>query len=159
MSIYLQLPNVKGNVKTQGYEGWIELEDIELASITTPAIMDVGAKLDPFGHKPRFGQVLLVKRMDPSSNIFFEAAHNRKVFDKVNVVYVSSGRPLTTYAKTELSNVIVTHYSESHSGEWPMDVITLAYSKIERSYIPHDDNNKPGTQHVTGYDIERATRL
>lgn len=159
MSIYLQLPHAKGNVKIQGYEGWVELEDIELASITTPATMEIGTKMDPYGHKPYFGQVILVKRMDPTSNIFFEAAHNRKRFDKVTVAYVSSGHPVTTYAKTELSNVIVTHYSERHSGEWPLDLISLAYDKIERSYIPHNDDNKPGNQHVTGYDLERATRL
>ena len=66
---------------------------------------------------------------------------------------------MTTFAKTELSNVVVTHYSESHSGEWPLDLISLAYDKIQRAYIPHDDNNKPGAQHVTGYDLEAATRL
>ena len=89
MSIYLQLPNTKGNVKLQDYEGWIELEDIELASITNPATMEIGTTFDPHGHKPRFGQVTLVKRMDPSSNAFFEAAHSRKHFDKITIAYVS----------------------------------------------------------------------
>ena len=97
--------------------------------------------------------------MDKSSPAFFEAVHSCTVFPSIELHYVRSGSPVKTFAKTKLSDVVVTHYAERHCGEGlPIESIRLSYAEIERIFVPHEANNESGSQIVTGYNLKTATK-
>jgi hypothetical protein len=62
MAIYMQLPGIQGPVTTKGYEGWIQISDLEFGGIQNGMQMQLGKQMDRFNQQPNFGQVVLVCR-------------------------------------------------------------------------------------------------
>ncbi|MCK4869946.1 MAG: type VI secretion system tube protein Hcp [Gammaproteobacteria bacterium] len=160
MGIYLKVPGANGDVTTKGYEGWIELFDVDFGGITNPTKMRIGQSQSRMHTFPAFGQLTIIKQLDKSSVHFFEAAHSGKVFPQLDIHYVSTGNELFTYAKTTLKDASISHYADSFKGqgEMPEELIRLAYTHIERTFVPRDANNKPGSQLVWGYDLVTAQK-
>ena len=161
MAIYLKIPNVNGDVSTQNFKQWIAVNDIEFSGINKPITLRVGETMDRNTSFPTFSHITFLKHFDTSSTALFQAAHTSETFDKVEFNFVSSGNNPTVYGKLILHNVVVTHYGNKHSAEAvrPKELITLAYTQIEQTFIPHDNNNKTGSPLITGYDLEKAKKL
>jgi type VI protein secretion system component Hcp len=161
MAIYLKVPDVKGNVSTTKFENWIEIHDVEFGGITNPVSMRVGSVTDRNASAPRFGQVTLLKSTDQSSTDFFEAAHDGTVFKEMEFNYVSSGSEPTVYGKLTLTDAMVTYFADKHheAADKPLELIRLAYTQIKKTVIPRDSKNKLGSPLITGYDIEKASKL
>lgn len=158
MAIYLKADDIKGSVSTNGYKNWIHINELEFAGIANPTRIKVGQAMDRNLSQPNFGQVIFMKPMDSSTVAFFEAAHSGKVFKQMEFDYVSAGDQPKVYGKVVLSNAVVTHYSDKHSDslQRPMELIRVSYSKIEKTVIAQDVNNKPMSPMTTGYDLEQA---
>ncbi len=160
MSIYCRINEIKGNVTAKGYEGNIDLIDVDFGGIKTSAKMKVGQKMDRMMSSPNFHQVTIIKRLDKSSISFFEHAHSGKVIPQVDILYVTTGDPNFTYSKTTLKEVLISAYNDWHDGEnHPTELIRLAYTKIERTFTPRDQNNRPTSPLTTGYDLENAQQI
>lgn len=161
MSIFLHLDNVEGSVTAAGYENWIEVSDVTFPGVSSNLNMQVGKTIDRYASRPSFAPLVLLKPLDKSSTPLFEAAHNGNVFPTAEIHYASTGNPLFTYAKIILSNASITHYSERASahGSRPEEILRMAYSQIQRIYIPRGPENQQGSPLITGYDIEQAKSM
>jgi len=161
MSIYMQIPGVQGNVQAEGYQGWIELNDVDFSGVSNPIRMDVGKAVDRNAGRPSFGQVSLLKTQDGSSIKLYEAAHSNKVFPQAEIHYVTTGSQLFAFAKMKLSNVAVSHYSEKFDSDKsrPDEVVRLTYTQMERTTIPRDSQNQAGSPMISGFDLEQAKQL
>lgn len=161
MTIYMKVPGADGAVNAKGHEGWIELSDVEFPGVSNSYRIEVGKVSDRFNAAPQFRQIRIQKFMGEASTQLFEAVHTAKVFPKVDIHYVSGGSQLNTYAKLTLHDAMFTHYSDCFDGEGhrPQEVLRIAYSKIERTYIPYSNTGNAGSPSVTGYDLENATQM
>jgi len=157
MEIYMKIPNVPGHVTTQGYKDWIKVYDVEFGGVKNGARMTVGKMCDRVSNYPRFSQISLLKPMDKSSTKLFTAAHSAEVFPSLELNYVTTGKDPSAYSKIKLSDVIISHYSEYMGEEgYPEELLMISYSKIERTYIPREANNQPGSPMTVGYDLEQG---
>jgi len=156
----MKVPGVKGGVNARGYENWIALADVEFAGVSSHVPMTIGEARDQFGGYPHFGQVSLLKEMDQASHHFFEAVHSRKVFDDVEIHYVTTGSPNEAYAKIHLKNAMITHFADRHSAisKHPLEAVQIAYTQIQRTFVPRDAKNNMQTPLITGYDLETAAK-
>jgi type VI protein secretion system component Hcp len=162
MAIYLKVPSVTGGVTTQGFKGWIEVDDLDGPSVSSHVKMKTGSAVNRYSSTPQFEHITFIKVQDGSSNDFFAATHNGTVFSTVEFNYVSTGTAPVVYSKLVLYNAMITSYSERHSGSstgQPQELITLAFTKMEKTFIPRDGANQSGSPSTTGYDIENAKRL
>ncbi len=161
MAIYLKSSALKGSVTAKGFENCIECLDADFAGVSRPTSMSVGKSMDRYNTTPSFGEITLVKYMDKSSIAFFEYAHNTKVIPELEIHYVITGDTPQTYSKTILKNAIVSHYREykhQHQKQ-PIELINIAYTEMERSYIARNPDNTMATPLSTGYNLERAEKL
>ena len=161
MAIYMKISGVTGSVTTKGYEGAIEVSELDFAGVKVPMQMMVGKAVNRALSEPHFGQVSIIKNLDKSSNAFFEAAHNGQAFASLEFDYVSTGATPVQYSKIMLTNAMVSHYSEQNVGsatEMPKEVIRFCYTKISRTFVPRDSTGQAGSPLTTGYDIEQATQ-
>ncbi len=161
MALYLKMDGAQGAVTAKGFEGQIELQDVEFAGVSNSVHMQVGQKLDRFNTKPSFGQVALLKHLDASSQVFFEAAHSGKVIPSIDISTVQTGDPNFMVAKLTLKDVVVTHYSDKQSDGTgkPLELVGLAYTQMQRTYVPRGSDGAAGSQSVSGFDVETATKL
>jgi type VI secretion system secreted protein Hcp len=157
MEIYMKIPNVQGHVTTQGYKDWIKVYDVEFGGVKNGAKMTVGKMSDRISTYPNFSQISLIKPMDKSSTKLFTAAHSAEVFPSLELHYVTTGKDPSAYSKIKLSDAIINHYSEYMSEEgYPEELLTISYSKMERTYIPRAADNQAGSPMTVGYDLEQG---
>lgn len=160
MGIYLKVPGVNGLVHTQNYQGWIQLNSCQFGGVSNPTQMTVGKDGDRYITYPFFEQIVLHKNMDISSISLFEAVSTGKVFPQIEIVYVTTGNPVMVYAKTILHHATFTHYQESNgNGGLPEEILSVAYTKIERTYIPRDEHNAIQSPATTGYDLPKGQKM
>jgi type VI secretion system secreted protein Hcp len=162
MAIYLKIPSTSGNVTTEGFKNWIEVSDIEFSGVSAPVNMQIGNSINRNSSRPKFGEVTIIKNQDQSSNVLFDAVHSGQSFDQVEFNYTSTGSQSVVYGKLILTNAMVTHYSDSHHGDaqgTPQEIVRFAYTKMQRTVVPRDATNKPGSPNSAGYDLEKATKI
>ncbi len=161
MALYLKMDGAQGAVTDKGFECQIELQDVEFAGVCNSVQMQVGQKLDRFNTKPKFGQVAILKYLDASSQVFFEAVHSGKVIPSLDISTVQTGDPSFLISKLTLKNVAVTHFSDKQSdgSGKPLEMIGISYTQMQRTYVPRGSDGTAGSQSVSGFDVEAATKL
>ncbi len=161
MPVYLEIPEIRGSVTTEGYKDFIQLEAVESGGVSNYVDMTVGETLSRFSSRPDFEHLSFIKVMDDSSPYLSSAVTDAEVFSHVTLHYVSLGAPPHfTYSTTTLSNVAPCYYKDvSFEGAKPRELIVFAYSKIERSFMPRDRDNEILAKYVAGYDLEAGSKL
>lgn len=155
----MKATNMKGNVTTKNYQDWIECLDCQFEGISNTINQDIGNDMDRVLNHPIFGKFLISKLLDTSSISFFEHAHTRKSITEIDIHYVNNSDPIFTYAKIHLKNALVNHYSDTSSlgiHAKPRELIILAYTSIEKTYIPQNPDNSPGSPIVSGFDLSQG---
>ena len=151
----MKLKGIDGEVSAKGYERWIELYDIDFGGLHIPMDNVVGKNQNRVNSKPRLGDITITKPLDTSSTRLFDRAHDAQSFPEVEIHYVTNGNPPIKYASYILHNVLLSNYSERHtgSGDRPIEMLALNYLKIEKTYIPRGSDNQPKNPMIIGYDL------
>jgi type VI secretion system secreted protein Hcp len=153
-----QTPKIKGNVTTKGFEGWIELSNIDFSakrSITTR----IGHQTDRETGIPRISEITLVKNVDKSSPYLFEALLNGTSMDKVTISVCKNGSNAKVSSQYILHDVMVSYYEEQVDGaseNGGQDHVNLNFTKIEKRYTPYDNQGNAQSAVSTGYDLSTA---
>ncbi len=159
MSIFMQIKGVKGNVTTKGYEGWIQLRSFD-NGVKRNITSQVGRVTDREGAKPSFQEIEVTKNIDLSTPALYQDACEGTSIPVVEIHVCSTGAELSPYAKYKLNNVVISRYNEVVLGEeHPFEIIGLNFTKIEKTYISRDSQNKPQSPVTFGYDLETAKKL
>ena len=161
MSIYMKIATLNGGVTDSQYQGAIALQDFRFGGITNHVESGLGKENDRINTAPSIKQIWISKQSDASSIDLFQATHQGRVFKTVEIDFVSTGKIPFMYEKIKLSNVIIGHFSVEHdeTAQAPMEFMSLAYTSIERTYVPRDRENKAGSPVTSGYDIAKVTSL
>ncbi len=152
--IYMKVPEMPGNVTTQGYEKWIALQSFDFA-IRNHLPMQVGKVADRDSSYPAPTELAITKILDKSSNKFFEASCSHKVVGTVEIHVCTTGSKATPYMKYTLDNVMVGdyHHAVGANGK-PTELVGLNYTKMTLSYIEQNAQGQAAAPFVSGYDLE-----
>lgn len=162
MAIYMKLDSITGNVTTEGYSDWIDCIDLNFAGISSHIQQHIGNDMDRVVNHPHFGDVSIVKFIDRSSIALFEHAHSRKAFKQLEIHSVNTSDPIFTFSKLLLKDAIIRHYSEfssNHLSAKPRERIVFSYTAIEKTYIPKNPDNSPGSPIISGYDLSQGEAM
>ena len=157
MTIYMQIPNVKGNVSADNYTGWIELGAIQFGA-SRSLIQTVGKTTDRSSAHPSIKQIEITKQLDKASHELLKNVLVGNSLGTVNihVCRISNGAVLP-YAKYSLEKTMVSNYQEVIGSDGaPQERITLSFTKLERAYIPMDQGGREQSPLIMGYDLETA---
>ncbi len=159
MALFMKINSMKGNVTSQGYEGWIQLTSMD-NGVKRNINTNVGKTTDREGTKPSFQEIEITKDIDSSTPGLYQYACEGDALTEVEIHACSTGQSLSPYAKYKLSNVIVSSYHEAVFGEeHPFEKLTLNFTKIQKTYISRDSQNKPQSPTTFGFDLEKAKKL
>lgn len=143
MAAYIKFDGVDGECKDKDHANWSDLESFT-QGISKPGLGT--------GATRRRGDVILedvvcTKEIDKSSPKLAEAVCKGRVFPKVEIhvtaSYTDSGR--VTYYSYELTNVLVSSYNISGSGQAeqvPTEDFTLNFEEIKVTYTENDEKGK-----------------
>lgn len=165
MAIYMQIQGIDGNVTTQGYQNWIELESFNF-SVQRKLNTQPGRISNREGSKPSVSEVDVSKRLDKSSSLLFGEATVGTAKPTVNIHFVTTSSSPQPYLEYTLSNVIVSAHAinyehvepseDSGTETYPLENVSLNFDKIEMKVIPFDQNHKPQSPIPAGYDLNQA---
>jgi len=167
MAMYMQIQGIDGDVTSKNYQNWINLEGFDF-SVLRKLNTQPGRIADREGSRPSVSEVVIQKRTDKSSPLLFSEACTGVAKPTVKIVFCTTSGSLSTYLEYTLSNVIISGYkidaSETtadgdHSGthgQYPQEIVTLNFDKIEMKFTPYDDKHKAQSPIPAGYDLKQA---
>lgn len=156
--IYMSTSGVQGNVTDKNYQNWIEIESLNF-SVSRSVSNRLGNMSDRHQSSPQFSEVEIIKSADRASNEFFLSTCQGDLFNKIEIHLCSNGNDASPYMKYILSEVIVGEHAEfTEGGAKPREFLRLFYTEIEKTYIYHDQQNKPGAPNTVGFNLKTATR-
>ena len=156
MAIYMKYDGIDGAVTHEGYEKWIEVGSFQFGvgrGISTP----VGGAADRESSAPSISEVIVTKVMDAASTELFKQSTAGADGKKVEICFISTGDPGTTYAQYTLEDTLISGYSVSSGGDRPSESISLNFTKVMFEMTSHDDKNKADSPIRVSYDLATAT--
>jgi type VI secretion system secreted protein Hcp len=157
MSIYLQIPNIDGDVTAKGHEQWIQLQSMQF-QIARHLKTQPGRVTDREGARPELTPIRIVKQMDKTTPLIFSEACAGKAKPSLCIHLCTTNDSLSPYMEYTLSNVIFSGYHvETVEADYPSEQVVLSYDKIEMKYIPFDQNHKAQSPIPAAYDLKEAT--
>jgi type VI secretion system secreted protein Hcp len=78
----------------------------------------------------------------------------------VKIDFVLTGTTqLVPYYQFELTNVLISGFSMDSSGNRPIEMLSLNFTKVQFTDFEVTDKNDPGAPFRTGYDLELAQAI
>jgi type VI secretion system secreted protein Hcp len=153
MAIFMQYgSSIKGNVTTEGFANWIELNSLQWGTgraMTTPTSKATAREASA----PSISEVTVTKQLDPSSNGLFTDAVAGEMNTSCVIAFTTTTAGQTTeFLRYTLTNTGVSGYSVSSGGDRPTESLSLNFTKIEIKYSDMDSKNS-GTPNTVGYDL------
>jgi len=156
MSIYLKIPNIKGDVSDQHHKDWVQLLSWE-HGLSRNTRMQVGDMHNREIGIPVFGEFILTKKVDQATPHFFQQICSGKSLSTVTLEICDTQG---TYLKYQLSDVILTKREIMMTdGIQPYEMIHLSYSKIEETFTGRNAQHNPVAPVTSGYDLVEASYL
>lgn len=151
--VYLKISSIKGDVIAQGFTGDIHLSSLQFGvgrGISSPT----GGSTDREASVPTLSDLVITKQMDVSSSVFVKDLLGGQSIPTAEIFLTNNvnGHQFT-YTTITLSNVLISGYSTSSSGDNPTENISLNYEKISTEFIPQNSNGSPGQPITSCWDI------
>ncbi|MEM6933842.1 MAG: type VI secretion system tube protein Hcp [Pseudomonadota bacterium] len=142
MPIYMQIEGgkVEGESKDDGHEKWIDILSMSgaVSNNGTFAMGGGGGR-----GRSQLADLSVLVNEGKSSPGLFQACCDGTHFKDATLHFTKSGGAQEVYMKWELTNVLVSSYSISGSGEdVPTDSVTFNFEKIKYTYLEQDEKGK-----------------
>lgn len=172
MSIYLEIPGIKGSVTKKGYEDLIEISKFSWGLARSIKTRSGHIKNRESG-SPDIKEVRIEKLLDPSSVLLFGQAAYGKALPEVKIYASETGEDNPEFLRFTLRNVIISGYhiegesqntleaddKEAENSSTPTEVLTLNFDKIEMKYTPFDSEHNAQAPIHAGFDLETAEKV
>jgi type VI secretion system secreted protein Hcp len=155
MAIYMKYEGIEGEVTESAHDKWIEVNSFQFGvgrGMSSPT----GNAANREATQASVSEVTLTKLMDKASSKFFTESVTGGDGKDVELHFVATGNPSTTYAVYKLSNTLISGYSLSSGGDKPMESISLNFTKVEFEMTPHDTANSGEAPIRVSYDLATA---
>lgn len=165
MAIFMQIPNMNGNVSAKGHANKIEVKRVNM-DIVRKLTSTSGNAANREGSRPIVSPVTVVVEADAiAPNLFTQATTGGTINGEVNIQFTQTDDGLTAFLELELSKVIVSRYSLAPAidvngiidySARPELTLDLSPTKIQIKSIPTDADHKAGSPVIAAYDIATA---
>lgn len=146
-AIYMNLGDIEGEVTTEGYEGWIELDSFEcgIDNIQKHTSGEKGGTEDLNIGIGELQECTISKSMDSASAKLAQSAINGNSLGTAEIDFVeiageagaaTEGRPVC-YLKYKLDRVFIKSWSISgDADDRPTEEVAFYYNKVGFAYVP-----------------------
>lgn len=162
MAIYLKFGSVNGDVTTDGYSKWIEVNSCQFGAgrgISSPT----GSAARREASAPSLSEVVVTKQFDQTSNAMFEASTAGTKGTKAEIAFTRSGVGTSSGKQIELLRLtleesLISGFSMSSGGDRPSESISFNYTKIEFKYTPMAADGSTGDPVTSTFDLTKMTQ-
>ncbi len=150
MAIFLKLDGIPGSSTDSKFPDQIEMESFQWG-----AGIGVGSARggDRTTSEPSVSEITATKQLDKASEKLFKSLLNGDTITKgvISFVVASKGESVA-YASLELSDVIISGYSQSSGGDFPSESFSLNFSKFDWMFMGRDGTQAGTATHLI-YDL------
>jgi type VI secretion system secreted protein Hcp len=155
---FIKLTEINGPVTRKGLEKFIEVMSFSHGVSQSINMENAGGMA---GGKPVLSSISFMKRGDATSPLLFSAICGGKHFAEVVIwFFKSGGTNQVKFMEYKLTKVFIDSFQVSGSSggdDTPMESLSLAFQKIEISYLPQDEKGGVGKPVIAFYDVANAT--
>jgi type VI secretion system secreted protein Hcp len=154
MAVYMKYAAINGDVTTEGFTNYIELNSVQWG-MGRGVAMQSGSSQGRESSLPSLSEVTITKDYDVSSPELLKQALSGGA-QTVELVFVrtnKAGSGVDKYLDIKMTDVIMSGLSLSSGGDKPSESMSLNYSAITFTSVPMNDDGSPGTQTVTNFDL------
>lgn len=155
MALYMKFDdgNVKGDVTTEQYKDWINLNSFQFG-VGRGIAMSVGNMSNREVSLPSISEITITKMLDPASAMLMQHAMAKSEGVKVEIALVRTGsKEVDEVGKYLLEDVLISGFSVSSGGDQPAESLSLSFSKITVDLKGADKGGKNGQNIKVGYDL------
>ncbi|MDB6108580.1 MAG: hypothetical protein JWR69_330 [Pedosphaera sp.] len=156
-NIYLNIPGIKGESLTSGYQGQIAVSTFSEGINNTIAI---GTGSGTGSGKAAFADITIAKNLDSASTpMYLTCAQGSPLQNPVVLtVTKTTGTGEVAYYTLTLSNVFIKSISTTTTaGEGATENLVLTCGSIQWSYTPFNSTGQPGTPIVHNWSVLSQT--
>jgi type VI secretion system secreted protein Hcp len=142
---YVNFGDIKGEVTEKDHKDWVQVQSVTF-DVTQP--VSPGGRTTAGGataNAAEFSPVTIEKLIDKSSPKLFEAIVKGTHLAEVTIDYTrASGDSAIKYLEIKLKDVLVSGVSHraATGSDFPMEMISLTYGAIEKTYTQQDNTGK-----------------
>lgn len=155
---FMKLTGVDGPVTRKGLEKFIEVLSYSFGASQSISAEASGGMS---GGKPTISSMSLMKRTDATSPGLFATCCGGKHYPEVLIqLFKSGGTNQVKFLEYKLTKVFIESVQWSGSGggdDTPMESLSLAFQKIEMTYMPQDEKGGVGKPQIAMYDTANAS--
>lgn len=157
MAIYMDYQDVPGEVTTEGYSKWIELNSFQFG--IGRGVASAGGQSTRESSQASVSEIVVSKQTDGSSPKLFVESLTGELDNKVTIAMTRTAAGQTqTYMQYVLEGCGISGYSVSSGGDRPTESISLNFDKIEFKYFLVGDNLQ-GQAEGVGYNLATAKTM
>jgi type VI secretion system secreted protein Hcp len=145
-----------GDATETGFQGWITLTSLQFGTGRSIS-SNVGSTTNREAAPPVLSDVTVTKSLDASSSQLFRASVSLGQGDTVQIAATKTGSHGEAYLQYTLTDVIISSYSISTSGDRPTEHISISCAQFSMTTIMTDSANNPLNPVTTGYDLSKNT--
>ena len=152
MAIYMKFGSVNGNVTTEGFKNWIELNSFQFGVSRGVSSGAGGATRE--SSAPSISEIVVTKLFDVSSAKLYQDSVAGSFDTKVEIKMTTTTKTkVETYLTYELTDCGVSSYSQSTGGDNPVESLSLNFVKIMVTPTPLDQSGQIKKGDVVSYDL------
>ncbi len=150
MAIYLKMDGIKGSVTTKEFQDQIEIESFRWGADVTVSSAPGG---DRTASSASVSVISLTKKADKASEGLFKQLLMGESIAKSTITFTAQSQGLTfAYSTIELSDVILSSFHQSSSGDYPAESVVLNFAKFVYSFTGRDNKQSGSAMRFT-YDV------
>ena len=152
MAIYMKFGDIGGDVSTEGFKQWIELNSFQYG-VSRGVTSGAGGKHRE-SSAPSISEIVVTKTTDASSGKLYQNAV-AGVFDtKVDIKMTTTTKgKVETFLTYELKDCGISSYSLSSGGDRPMESLSLNFAHITVKPTQPDKSGQIKMGDIVGYDL------
>jgi type VI secretion system secreted protein Hcp len=160
MPIFMKYPQINGDVLTEGYQDWIELDSFQWG-VGRSIDNSSSSEKDREGNTPTVSEITVTKNNDIASSNLLRASLGVGPAGEGQEVNIDFCKTDTSqpepYLQLTLKNTLISHWSTSSSGDRPVETLTLNFTWIEHKTITMDAANGTSKNDPAQYDLAKQT--
>jgi type VI secretion system secreted protein Hcp len=134
MAIYMKYGSINGDVTTQGFSQWIELESLDFGVGRCIASAARGSQ-NREASEPNISEIVVTKKMDLASTGLIEDAWGGELNNTVTIKLTTTTKNgVLTFLEYDLENCGLSSYAVDSKGEMPQENLSLNFTKITQRF-------------------------
>jgi type VI secretion system secreted protein Hcp len=152
VAIYMSFGKIEGDVTTQGYKNWIELNSFQFGVSRGVSSGAGGATRE--SSAPSISEIVVTKYFDKSSAKLYQDSVAGSFNTAVQIkMTTTTQKAVETFLTYDLSDCGVSSYSQSSGGDAPTESLSLNFVKIMVTPTPLDKAGQIKKGDIVTYDL------